>query len=468
MEMVPVGKDDLKLEAAIGEIARGCGSFAVECSDVGGKVVEVGDKIIAQASLLDELREAATGLRTEQEQVTEAAAEAREYATQARGHLEASKPVVDGAIETFAGLTELVLRLGKRMDNLEEALREVQAVALTIDQIGRQTNLLALNATLEAARAGEAGRGFAVVAGEVKKLASDTRSATERIARTIKRLNEEARGIGDEIDAGVASGGEARARTAELANVLGETLVFVDALDTRSGNIAEGSLAIRRNVQDFEMGLTSLSGEAQANSQALAEASNRLGALERISNGLLNLVSSTGVRTADTPFIETARRLMLGIRLVTEAAIDEGRLSIEDVFDRTYVPIAGSNPEQFMTRFVTFADVHVRPLLDGIVAGDGRVLATAIVDANGFLPTHIGSRSLPQGPDPLWNAEHCRNRRFFMDEQTALNLKSDAPFIVETYRQDLGGGRYRPVKSICLPFHVKGRRWGNLEFAYLD
>lgn len=468
MEMRAVNKDDLELEAAISEIARGCGRFAIECSDVGGQVVSVGDKIVAQADLLDQLREAASGLLAEQEQVTGAAAEAREFASQARGHLESSKPVVDGAIATFAGLTELVVRLGKRMDNLEEALRQVQAVALTIDRIGRQTNLLALNATLEAARAGEAGRGFAIVAGEVKKLASDSRNATEQIARTIERLGAEARGISDEIDAGVASGGEARARTAELANVLSETLAFVDALDARSDNIAEGSLAIRRNVQDFELGLTSLSGEAQANSNALTYAKDRLGTLERISNELLNLVSNTGVRTADTPFIETGRRLMLDIRYVTEAAIDQGRLSIDDVFDRNYVRIAGSDPEQFMTRFVDFADAEIRPLLDRVVERDGRVLATAIVDANGFLPTHISSRSLPQGRDPLWNAEHCRNRRFFMDAQTAANLASEAPFLVETYRQDLGGGRYRPVKSICLPFHVKGRRWGNLEFAYLD
>lgn len=186
--MAPIGKDALKLETAIGEIARGCGRFAIECSDVGGNVVEVGDKIVAQADLLDQLREAATGLRAEQEQVTEAAAEAREFATQARGHLEASKPVVDGAIETFAGLTELVLRLGQRMDNLEEALRQVRTVAQSIDSIGRQTNLLALNATIEAARAGEAGRGFAVVAQEVKNLANQTARATDDIARKITAI----------------------------------------------------------------------------------------------------------------------------------------------------------------------------------------------------------------------------------------------------------------------------------------
>ncbi|KKC24722.1 hypothetical protein [Sphingomonas sp. SRS2] len=55
-----------------------------------------------------------------------------------------------------------------------------------------------------------------------------------------------------------------------------------------------------------------------------------------------------------------------------------------------------------------------------------------------------------------------------LGEQEHTNLKSDAPFVMETYRQDLGGGRYRPVKSVCLPLHIRGRRWGNLEFAYLD
>ena len=49
-----------------------------------------------------------------------------------------------------------------------------------IGLIANQTNLLALNAAIEAARAGDAGRGFAVVAAEVKKLAGDTRAATDR------------------------------------------------------------------------------------------------------------------------------------------------------------------------------------------------------------------------------------------------------------------------------------------------
>jgi methyl-accepting chemotaxis protein len=79
------------------------------------------------------------------------------------------------------------LQQGKAM--LETTMGELGEIVETIGQIAAQTNLLALNATIEAARAGDAGRGFAVVATEVKKLAGDTRIATETATAMMRRTD---------------------------------------------------------------------------------------------------------------------------------------------------------------------------------------------------------------------------------------------------------------------------------------
>ena len=102
----------------------------------------------------------------------------------------------------------------------------------------------------------------------------------------------------------------------------------------------------------------------------------------------------------------------------------------------------GTNPIQYETRFCDFADAHVRPVLDRLMAEEPRLIATAITDINGYLPTHISARSQPQSDDPEWNAEHCRNRRNFLDDITRRAIASDKEAMLATYGMELGQGRY--------------------------
>ena len=66
------------------------------------------------------------------------------------------------------------------VEGLNQAVRQIDSVVESIQDIADQTNLLALNATIEAARAGQAGRGFAVVAAEVKALAGQNLEGDRR------------------------------------------------------------------------------------------------------------------------------------------------------------------------------------------------------------------------------------------------------------------------------------------------
>lgn len=102
----------------------------------------------------------------------------------------------DKAKTSMGANEDLYLAVGK----LTEQVKGITNFTQKIVGIADQSNLLALNASIEAARAGEAGRGFAVVADEIRKLAIDSKKATDDIKRIIASVEEESRSTISVID----------------------------------------------------------------------------------------------------------------------------------------------------------------------------------------------------------------------------------------------------------------------------
>jgi methyl-accepting chemotaxis protein len=454
-------------EDAIRAVARDCGSLSMECSDVAGYVKGVSDRIGEHMKMLDQLEEVTTRLLGDQGRVSDSTDEARLLSEQAKAKLEAGREAIEGTIEGFKGLTDLIVQLGERMAGFASAMNQVQSVSSTIETIARKTNMLALNATIEAARAGDAGRSFAVVAAEVKKLAHDTRAATSQIASTIGELTREAGAVTAEIKTGVERSRAAQSGFGTISATVREVSEIVGMVDRQTEGIAHSTSMIQTSVDRVKAGLTDFAADARENGKELLTAEKRLAHLEMLSNTMLDTLANSGAEIDDTPFILKAQETCRRIQLEIEKAIDAGEVSIEDVFDQDYQVVEGSNPVQYNVRFNEAADRLIRPILDGSESSDIRIIGCAIGDMNGYLPTHLSKRSHPQGPDPVWNDEHCRNRRILIDDTTRMALASDRPATLATYRMELGD-KYIPVKNVFVPLWVKGRRWGNFELAYRD
>ena len=134
------------------------------------------------------------------------------------------------------------------VNELNESSGEIGDVTRAITSIAEQTNLLALNATIEAARAGEAGKGFAVVANEVKELAKETSSETEKIGRRVAAIR-------NSIDSTVEAISQTTAvisRINEIAHALGQS---ADAEHAQDGLTFSGAHALSSAASDSPLQL---------------------------------------------------------------------------------------------------------------------------------------------------------------------------------------------------------------------
>src|SRR5688572_23387897 len=301
--------------------------------------------------MLDSLEEVTTRLLQDQARVSDSTDEARVLAEQARGKLDQGRAAIEDTIRIFSSLTDLVVQLGDRMAGFAEAMTRVQSVSSSIETIANKTNMLALNATIEAARAGEAGRSFAVVAAEVKKLAHDTRAATSEIAGTIFSLTREAEAVTSEIKVGVERSRVAQSSFSKINETVRDVADIVALVDRQTDGIAQSTSLIQQSVDSVKSGLSFFAADARANGGQLKQTHDRLSKLELLSNEMLDRLASSGVRIDDTPFIEFAQRSAREIERVVESAVERGEIDEHAVFDTDYVPMPGTNPIQFETRF---------------------------------------------------------------------------------------------------------------------
>ncbi|MFD1624545.1 methyl-accepting chemotaxis protein [Azospirillum griseum] len=450
----------------IEDIAKEAGNLGIEIADIAGHIEDVNGRVNRQAEVFSELRATGAKMAQSTQRISAASTVARTVTEQARQEVETSQDRVQASLADIHALVSSVTGIEQQIVGLRGALERVGKVAKEIFAIAKQTNLLALNATIEAARAGEAGRGFAVVANEVKALSSKTSEATTEIDATLKFLNEQAQRLMTES---AASGVKARAvseGTAAIGTVIDTVGRAMRELHGETDKIAAASTDIAANCADLEHEITDLAAGVKLSSDNLSQARDRVNTLVGMSERLIGITAELNIETVDTPFIKMVMAAAARVSAALEDAVARGDVGESDLFDRNYRPEPGTDPQQFTTRFTQICDRLLPAIQEEVLVGNDRIVFCVAVDENGYLPTHNRKFSQPQGRDPVWNAANCRNRRIFNDRVGLAAGRNTKPFLLQTYRRDMGGGKFALMKDVSAPVMVRGRHWGGLRVAY--
>jgi methyl-accepting chemotaxis protein len=356
-----------------------------------------------------------------------------------------------GAVERVRNAVEGV---GREVGAVVSTLREVAQAAESITQIALQTRLVAFNASVEAKRAGDAGRGFGVVADAVKDLAGKVEASSKEIMRTVGVLDRRIDALAREIraDANPAQPGEFQSA---LRDVQGAVASIIQA--------AGQSAAICGGLDGQMAGLAAEMGQT---GRALTAAMKRSETLLDVSEHLIEIVAGCGVETEDTLYIEAVRAGARQIGGLLEEALAAGTVTPTDLFDASYQPIAGTNPAQFATRFNALADRLFPVVQEPMLAISPKVVFCMAADRNGYVSTHNRKHNVAQRGDLAWDTANSRYRRIFNDRTGLASARNERPFLLQTYRRDMGGGNFVVMKEAAAPITVNGRHWGGLRLAF--
>lgn len=173
------------------------------------------------------------------------------------------------------------------------------------------------------------------------------------------------------------------------------------------------------------------------------------------------------IQEETTELVTRALEAGAALTKIFESGIASGAITMEDMFDENYVEIAGTNPVQYRTRMLDWADRALPPFQEAFLARDKRMAFAAMIDRNGYLPVHNKIYSHPQRPgDVAFNTANSRNRRIFNDPAGLAAGRNQRAYLVQTYARDMGNGNTVMMREIDVPVRVRGRHWGGFRTAY--
>lgn len=234
-------------------------------------VKEIADSVKVTAESVEHQTNMTADIQKSIQSTAEGTKEMKVASEDSKEVLEQGAQLIEELKEQATQTTKINLDTRETTQELNDCIKEVEAIVETILSISDQTNLLALNASIEAARAGEAGKGFAVVADEIRNLSEETKASTAKITDIIGKLT----GNVEKASVNMEHSAEASEKQNEMIGVTGKKFEAIkeniDKLYEKTMLIADEIESIMRaneQITDSITNLSAVSEEVAASSES--------------------------------------------------------------------------------------------------------------------------------------------------------------------------------------------------------
>jgi methyl-accepting chemotaxis protein len=263
--MININETSIQINSSAENLASTAEEMNATSEELASQMEEVNKGAQNASASIEEVTSGIEEVAASAQSVSKAAQNLTERAAQVGNSAKEGEQAVIEIANIIEQTNQKAQMTEKSVVELAENAKNIGEIVQTINSIAEQTNLLALNAAIEAARAGEAGRGFAVVADEIRKLAEESKNATDKIGQILGQIQD----------------GAQRANTATM-----ETVEVIKKASEQSDVVKDRLMKILKEIEEISGQIESLAASAQEQSAAAQEMSS---AMDTASREIMNI-----------------------------------------------------------------------------------------------------------------------------------------------------------------------------------
>jgi len=451
---------------AIGELTRDLSYTtshnALSAAGVAYSVKQLAARVQSQLGAAKQIVSSAEVMISTEKVTSQLSREALQAASQAHQRSTEGREVLAQSIIRMHQLSQRANASRELIEALSQRSEEIQRVTLVIQSIASQTNLLALNAAIEAARAGEHGRGFAVVADEVRGLAGRTATATDEVGVMVADIQQRTAQVVEQIrqlSADLHTGVEQVEHAGEhLENIAG----LAAGVEGQVNEIAQGTDNNRAQLDSLFHAVEQMRSDLIVSDQQTRQLADAAVQMEGQAETISERLAEVGLDDYHQRIYDLAREGASRIAAQFEADVQQNRISLDDLFDRSYTLIPNTSPSKYHSRFDGYTDQVLPAIQEALLPRhEGLVFAIACTP-QGYVPTHNKAFSQALTGDAQVDAVQNRTKRKFEDRTGIRCGSHQQAVLLQTYTRDTG----ELMHDLSVPIMVRGRHWGGLRLGY--